>query len=161
MLEGEPPKDLQRVLHKTIKKVGEDTGDLSFNTAISQMMIFTNELFKVEENYRAIWEPFVRILTPYAPHMGEELWEKLGNPPPVSLAEWPAYDEELTKDEELEIVLQVNGKVRAKVMLPAGLSKEDLQEHALSHDRIQEWVAGKKVRKVVAVPDKLVNVVVG
>ena len=161
MLDEEPPKELLRVLHKTIKKVGEDTADLSFNTAISQMMIFTNELFKVEENYRALWEPFVRILTPYAPHMAEELWEKLGNPPPVSLADWPQYEEALTKDEELEIVLQVNGKVRAKVLLPAGLSREDLQEQALNHERIQEWVKGKEVRKVVAVPDKLVNVVVG
>ncbi|MFP4302419.1 MAG: leucine--tRNA ligase [Alkalispirochaetaceae bacterium] len=161
MLDTPPPKELLRVLHKTIKKVGKDTADLSFNTAISQMMIFTNELFKEEENYRSLWEPFVRILTPYAPHMAEELWEKLGNPPPVSLADWPRYDEELIKDEELEIVLQVNGKVRAKVMLPAGLSEDDLREHALGHDRIQEWVKGKEVRKVVAVPNKLVNVVVG
>ncbi|MFP4329896.1 MAG: leucine--tRNA ligase [Spirochaetaceae bacterium] len=161
ILDETPPEPLMRTLHKTIRKVGEDTAELSFNTAISQMMIFTNELFKIEENYRALWEPFVRILSPYAPHMAEELWEKLGNPPPVSLADWPVYEEELTKDEELQIVLQVNGKVRAKMTLPAGLDKHSLEEHAMAHEKIREWTEGKTVRKVIAVPDKLVNVVVG
>jgi len=158
--EGPPPEDILRLLHKTIKKVGHDTAELAFNTAISQMMILVNELFKHETMWRSVWQDFIRLLSPYAPHLAEELWEMFGNAPPVSLADWPEYDEELTKDEEVEIVLQVNGKIRARLEPAAGTDPEELKSLAAANERIAELLDGKQVVKVIAVPDKLVNYVV-
>mgnify|MGYP006279392075 CR=1 FL=1 len=160
LVETAPPDELVRLLHKTIRKVTEDTDALAFNTAIAQMMIFVNELFKVDVLHRALWEPFVLLLAPYAPHLGEELWAKLGHEPSVSQVSWPAYDPALTVDEEVTIVLQINGKVRSKTTVPAGTDRAELERIALANERIQEWVEGKEVVKVIAVPDKLVNVVI-
>ncbi len=151
--------ELEKLLHKTIKKVTNDTATLNFNTAISQMMIYSNELAKLENIPHAAWEPFVLLIAPYAPHLGEELWAKLGHEGSVSKAPWPAYREELTHDEEKEIVVQVNGKVRSKFIAPAGTSKEDLIEMAWRAEKIAEWLAGKEIVKVIAVQDKLVSFV--
>jgi leucyl-tRNA synthetase len=151
----------RKVLHQTIKKVSGDTSQLEFNTAIAQMMIFVNEMFKAETLHREIWEPFVLLVAPYAPHLGEELWSILGHSESLAYHPWPKWDEELCREEETEIVFQVNGKVRAKVLMPPGLDKEKLEARALEHERIKEWIDGKKVIKVIAVPDKLVNIVVG
>ena len=159
MFSDEPPAELTRLLHKTIKKVTEDTSGLEFNTAIAQMMTLTNELFKQEKLHLALWEPFVRLLSPYAPHIAEELWERLGNPPTVSLAEWPSYDEELTKDEVVEVVVQVNGKTRGKLQMAAGTPEQELIDQALALERVQHHIDGKTVLKTIAVPDKLVNIV--
>jgi leucyl-tRNA synthetase len=112
--------DLRRVLHKTIRKVGDDTGKLAFNTAISQMMILVNELYKRDDLPREVWETLIRLLSPYAPHLAEELWEMLGQQAPVSLAAWPAYDPALTVDDEHEVVAQVNGKIRARLTVCGG-----------------------------------------
>ncbi|KGE71842.1 leucine--tRNA ligase [Spirochaeta lutea] len=154
------PAELQKVLHKTIKKVGEDTANLDFNTAISQMMIFINEAFKTESLHRDAWEPFVLVLAPYAPHLAEELWERLGHTESLAYHPFPEYQEELTKDDQVTLVLQVNGKVRSKVEIAAGTPKEELEPLALAHERVQEYTTGKTVVKVITVPDKLVNVVV-
>ncbi|GAB6275468.1 MAG: leucine--tRNA ligase [Rectinema sp.] len=151
--------ELEKLLHKTVKKVTNDTATLNFNTAISQMMICSNELAKLESLPRAAWEPFVLLVAPYAPHLGEELWAKLGHEGSVSKAPWPAYREELTHDEEKEIVVQVNGKVRSKFIAPAGTSKDDLIEMAWRAEKIAEWLAGKEIVKVIAVQDKLVSFV--
>jgi leucyl-tRNA synthetase len=153
------PRELERLLHKTIRKVALDTEKLEFNTAISQMMIFVNELFKLETLPRKAWEPFVLLLGPYAPHLAEELWEKLKHPPSISLVPFPEWDEELAKDEEVTIVIQVNGKVRAKIQANAGLSEEELKTLALNQQRIQDLVNGKTPKKIITVPDKLVNIV--
>jgi len=160
LVDDEPPEALLRLLHKTIRKVTDDTGSLAFNTAIAQMMIFVNELFKVEKRYRGLWEPFVLLLAPYAPHLGEELWSQLGHEPSVSRASWPQYDPALTVDEEVEIVLQINGKVRSRMHAPAGTDKAELERLALENERIQEWTDAKEIVKVISVPDKLVNVVI-
>ncbi len=160
VVDDAPPGELVRLLHKTIKKVTEDTDSLAFNTAIAQMMIFVNELFKVETHHRALWEPFVLLLSPYAPHLGEELWTKLGHEPSVSSVDWPVYDPALTIDEEVTIVLQVNGKVRSRIRATAGSSPEDLERLAREDARIREWTDQKEVVKVISVPDKLVNIVV-
>jgi len=152
--------ELEKLLHKTIKKVTNDTDTLNFNTAISQMMIYSNELAKLESMPRAAWEPFVLLVAPYAPHLGEELWAKLGHEGSVSKVPWPAYREELTHDEEKEIVVQVNGKVRSKFAAPANTSKEQLIEMAKAAEKIADWLAGKEIVKVIAVPDKLVSFVV-
>jgi leucyl-tRNA synthetase len=155
-----PPNHLTKVLHKTIKKVTEDTGNLEFNTAIAQMMIYVNEVFKSETLYREIFEPFVLLLAPYAPHLAEELWEKLGHTPPVALERWPKWQEELTRDEEVTIVVQVNGKVRSKFQMPAETDQKELEQKALGIDRIRELISDKEVKKIITVPDKLVNIVV-
>jgi leucyl-tRNA synthetase len=153
------PRELERLLHKTIRKVALDTEKLEFNTAISQMMIFVNELFKLETLPRKAWEPFVLLLGPYAPHLAEELWGKLGHPPSISKVPIPEWNEELAKDEEVTIVIQVNGKVRAKIQANAGLSEEELKTLALNQQRIQDLVNGKTPKKIITVPDKLVNIV--
>jgi len=158
--EEEPTKEQLKLLHKTIKKVTEDTEQLEFNTAISQMMIFINEIFALERIPRRLWEPFVQLISPYAPHLGEELWERLGNKPSVSNTIWPFWEEELTKEEEVTVVIQVNGKVREKLDLPAGTEEERMKKMALESEKIQKWIDGKELVKVITVPDKLVNIVV-
>ncbi len=157
----QPPIELEKQLHKTIKKVTHDTAGLEFNTAIAQMMIFVNDLFKSEKLYRSLWEPFLLLLAPYAPHLTEELWEISGKAPTIANESWPTYDEALTIDDEITIIFQVNGKLRAKVEVQRGLDKAALEELALGHERIQEWISGKSIKRVIAVPDKLVNIVVG
>ena len=155
-----PPRELVRLLHKTIKKAAQDTANLEFNTAISQMMIFINELYKQETLFRRLWEPFVLILSPYAPHLGEELWEKLGKSSSVSTAAYPGWDETLTRDEVVTVVFQVNGKVRSKAELPADTTEEDMKKAAMASERIRSHIHGKTVEKIVTVPGKLVNIVV-
>ena len=161
----EPSAELLKLLHKTIKKVSGDTATLNFNTAISAMMIFVNELGKLESVPRAIWEPFVLLLAPYAPHLCEELWERLGSRagkprPSIARESWPAYDEALCADEEKEIVVQVNGKIRDRFLSAAGTTEKILEDTALSLPKVKEWMEGKTVAKVVVVKEKLVNIVV-
>ncbi len=151
---------LEKLLHKTIRKVTSDTATLNFNTAISQMMIYSNELARLENLPRAAWEPFVLLIAPYAPHLGEELWQKLGHTESVSKAAWPTWSEELARDDEKEIVVQINGKLRGKFTAPAGTDNNSLIEMARSADKVAEWLAGKEILKTIAVQDKLVNFVV-
>jgi leucyl-tRNA synthetase len=161
VVDHEPPVELRRVLHKTIKKVTHDTENLQFNTAIAQMMIFVNEVFKQDVLHRSLWEPFVLLMAPYAPHIAEEMWEKLGHGESLAYHAWPEWDEAFAKDEEVEIVVQVNGKIRARLTVPADTAEAELKEQALANERVQRYTEGKSVRKVVTVPNKLVNVVVG
>jgi leucyl-tRNA synthetase len=158
--DDQPPEALLRLFHKTLKKVGNDTENLEFNTAIAQMMIFINELYKEQKLYRGLWEPFVLILSPYAPHLAEELWEKLGNKPSLSGLPYPVWDEALTRDREVTVVFQVNGKVRAKAEFPAGTAGEALKKAALENERVREYTDGKTIVKTIVVPEKLVNIVV-
>ncbi|MFP4510377.1 MAG: leucine--tRNA ligase [Spirochaetaceae bacterium] len=161
LFDGDAPLPLTKLLHKTIRKVGDDTRNLDFNTAVSQMMIFVNELYKENGLYRSIWEPFLRILAPYAPHIAEELWERAGGTPPVSLAEWPSYDEALTTDETLTIVVQINGKVRADFQADRDASKEQLEAQARQLEKIRSYLEDAEVRRTIVVPNRLVNFVVG
>jgi leucyl-tRNA synthetase len=160
--DAEPRREHLKVLHQTIRKVGEDTSRLEFNTAIAQMMIFVNEIYAAETEPlpRRLWEPFVLVLAPYAPHLAEELWERLGKAPSVSRVSWPAHDPELAREQTITVVAQVNGKVRDRMELPAGTPREELEKRALALDRVRQFTDGKRVVKVIVVPDKLVNVVV-
>lgn len=157
--EDDPTKDQLKSLHKTIKKLTNDTSKLEFNTGISQMMIFVNENYKDEKVNRAIFEPFIKLLAPYTPHICEEIWEVLGHKTIIANEEWPIFDEELTKDDEVTIVVQVNGKLRAKLIMPAGISKVDMEKAAFADDNIKTHTDGKNIVKVIAVPGKLVNIV--
>ena len=152
--------ELDKLLNKTIKKVTEDTETLAFNTAISQMMVFVNELNKLDVIPKKAMEDLTLLLSPYTPHLAEELWEMLGHEPSVALVQWPEYDEAKTIDDEIEIVVQVNGKVRAKLQMPRDAEKDAMLEKAKSNEKIQGWIAGKTVVKEIVVPGKLVNIVV-
>ncbi|HFC9327304.1 leucine--tRNA ligase [Enterococcus lactis] len=150
---------LDKVYHQTVKKVTEDYENLHFNTAISQLMVFINEAYKVDALPYEYIEGFVQLLAPIAPHIGEELWSILGNEGGISYAPWPTYDEAALVEDEVEVVFQVNGKVRAKSNVPRDLGKDELEKVALANETVQEYIEGKTVRKVIAVPNKLVNIV--
>ncbi|HHM2608312.1 TPA: leucine--tRNA ligase [Staphylococcus aureus] len=152
-------KSLDKVYNQTVKKVTEDFETLGFNTAISQLMVFINECYKVDEVYKPYIEGFVKMLAPIAPHIGEELWSKLGHEEAITYQPWPTYDEALLVDDEVEIVVQVNGKLRAKIKIAKDTSKEEMQEIALSNDNVKASIEGKDIMKVIAVPQKLVNIV--
>lgn len=150
---------LDKVYHQTVKKMTEDYENLHFNTAISQLMVFINEAYKVDALPYEYIEGFVQLLAPIAPHIGEELWSILGNEGGISYAPWPTYDEAALVEDEVEVVFQVNGKVRAKSNVPRDLGKDELEKVALANETVQEYIEGKTVRKVIAVPNKLVNIV--
>jgi len=176
---------LTKVYNQTVKKVTEDFEDLRFNTAISQLMVFVNEANKADSLYYGYIEGFVQLLAPVAPHLGEELWAILGNKGGISYVAWPTYDESALVEDQVEVVLQINGRVRAKVQVPAALvedqvevvlqingrvrakvqvpakaTKEELEELAKNNPNIQEHLADKTIRKVIVVPNKIVNIVV-
>ncbi|NHM33115.1 leucine--tRNA ligase [Neobacillus terrae] len=157
--QNEKSSNLEKVYHQTVKKVTEDYEGLRFNTAISQMMVFINEAYKATTIPKEYMEGFVKMLSPLCPHVAEELWEKLGHSGTITYEAWPAFDEAKLIDKEIEIVLQVNGKVKAKVMVPADADKEALEKTAMEDERVKEQLEGKTIRKVITVPGKLVNIV--
>jgi leucyl-tRNA synthetase len=151
---------LLKLLHRTVKKVTDDTKTINFNTAISAMMIYSTELAKLPEIPRRLWEPLVLMISAYAPHLGEELWEKLGHGESVSFGKWPVYDERLTLDDEVTVVVQVNGKIRDKFTAAAGTEKDHLEKTAMALPGVRKWTEGHSVARIITVPDKLVNIVV-
>ncbi|MEC4890463.1 MAG: leucine--tRNA ligase [Nitrospira sp.] len=153
-----PSLEQQRLLHQTIKKVTEDIEELHFNTAIAQMMVFTNEMTKAEQRPRALLEPFVLLLSPFAPHVAEELWGILGHRPSVSQQPWPMFDPALTVSDRLTIPVQVNGKLRGKIDVAADVSREAIER--ASREVVAEWLQGKEPKKVIYVEKKLMNFVV-
>jgi len=157
----DPPTDDQlRELHRTVHKVTTDIESLSFNTAIARMMEFVNVFTPLDRRPRAVLEPFVTILAPFAPHLAEELWEVLGRPAPVSTAPWPTVVERWLRDDTVEVPVQVNGKLRGRVTVAADADPAALEAAAQADPRIAELLAGKQVVKVVAVPGRMVNFVV-
>lgn len=150
---------LSKVYNQTVKKVTEDYEQLHFNTAISQLMVFVNEAYKADALPYEYVEGFVQLLAPIAPHIGEELWSILGNDHGISYVPWPTYDESALVEDEIEVVFQVNGKVRAKAMVPADAEKAVLEQLAQENELVQEQLQGKTIRKVIVVPNKLVNIV--
>jgi leucyl-tRNA synthetase len=155
-----PDRDTLRKLHQTIQKVTDDLDGMRFNTAIAAMMEFTNYLTPLAVRPRSVLEPFVLLLSPFAPHLAEELWHALGGDQTLAYEPWPKFDPALTKADEIEVPVQINGKLRAKLTVPADIDDETLRQTALEDERVRELLAGKQVRKVIVVPKKLVNVVV-
>jgi len=154
------PIEIDKILHKTIKIVTEKLEALEFNTAISQMMILLNSLSKEEKLNKTLIKNFVQILHPFAPFVTEEMWSMLGEKPSILNSQWPSYDITKTIDDAVTVVFQVNGKLRAKCEVQKGLSKKQLIDIALENDRVKEFTAGKEIINKIAVPDKLVNIVV-
>lgn len=155
----EPTPALDKVYNQTVKKVTEDYETLGFNTAISQLMVFINDCYKQDKINKTYVEGFVTMLSPIAPHIGEELWQKLGHTETVTYAQWPTFDETKLVDDEVEIVIQVNGKVKLKKWIAKDMAKEAMEASALEEQEIKAAIEGKTVRKVIAVPNKLVNIV--
>lgn len=151
--------NLTKVYHQTVKKVTEDYEVMHFNTAISQLMVFVNEANKQEALPIEYMNGFVQLLAPIAPHIGEELWSRLGNEGSITYVSWPKYDEHHLVEDTLEIVIQINGKVRERMMVARDTSQKELEELALANETIQAQIEGKTIRKIIAVPNKLVNIV--
>jgi leucyl-tRNA synthetase len=157
----QPDRDTLRKLHQTIRKVTEDLDGMRFNTAISAMMSFSHDLQALEVRPRSVMETFVLLLSPFAPHIAEELWAALGHKNSLAYEPWPTYDEALTREDQVEIALQVNGKMRSKVTVPADADEAALRAAALADEKVRALIDGKQVRRVIVVPGRLVNVVVG
>ncbi len=158
---GPPPPELERLLHQTVRKVTEDIEGLRFNTAISQLMVLVNALTPLERRPRAVIEPLVLILSPFAPHLGEELWRRLGHPESLAHAEWPAWDPARVVEDSVTIAVQVNGKLRATLELPRDVAEAEVTRVALADERVRRHLDGADVRKAIFVPNKLLNLVVG
>jgi len=158
--ETAPDRDTLRKLHQTIQKVTDGLAGMRFNTAIAAMMEFVNHLTKLEVRPRSVLEPFVLILSPFAPHLAEELWQALGHANTLAYEAWPKYDPALTKADEIEVPVQVNGKIASKLTVPPDIDDETLRQAALQDPRVVAKIGGKPLRKVIVVPRKLVNIVV-
>jgi len=157
---SDAPKGMPQILHKTIKKVTEDIENFRFNTAISQMMIFINFVTKEQAMPKPAAEMFLKLLAPFAPHIAEELWEKLGNTETIGKSDWPNYIEELTIDDEIELVIQVNGKLRDKFNVSKDIAKDDAISQAKEREKVRNFLVGKEIVREIFVPGKLVNLVV-
>ncbi|MEW4526526.1 leucine--tRNA ligase [Maioricimonas sp. JC845] len=155
-----PTEEQERIVHKTIKAVTEDIEKLSFNTAISRMMEFTNAFSPMDPRPKSSMETLVLLLAPFAPHISEELWKVLGHDGTLAYAPWPQFDESKIAESEVEIPVQINGKVRAKLKVPADADREAMQKLAEADEAVQKHIAGKQVVKVIAVPGRMVNFVV-
>lgn len=151
--------DFEKTYHKTVAKVTEEFTHLRFNTGISQLMIFINEAYKQEELPKPWIEGFTKLLSPIAPHLAEELWSYLGHEGTITYEPWPVYDEQMLVEDEVEIVVQVNGKVKAKLLVAREADKAATEELAMDQPKIKEEIEGKTIRKIIVVPGKLVNVV--
>lgn len=152
---------LEKVYHQTVKKVTEDYEGIRFNTAISQMMVFINDAYKAPQIPVEYVKGFVQLLAPVAPHVAEELWEKLGGSETISYVAWPTFDESKLVENEIEMAIQFNGKVRTKMVVSKDFSKDELEKAVLQDEKVIEILDGKEIKKVIAIPGKLVNIVVG
>jgi len=153
-------KEQLKVLHKTIKKVTQDTEKLGFNTAIAAMMEFVNDAYKWENMPHEVATVYVQLLNPYAPHMAEELWERLGHPPSVTESEWPKWDEQYLVQDTVTVAVQVNGKVRATISVAPDADQAAVMEIAEADPNIIKWITGKEIKKKIYVPGKICNIVV-
>jgi leucyl-tRNA synthetase len=157
---GNEDKKTLKILHQTIKKVSEDIEDMKFNTAISQMMIFTNHCYKVKKVTRETAETFAIVLAPYAPHLAEELWALYGNEPAACQQPWPEVNESYLVENTFEYPVSFNGKMRFKLKLPVDMPKDEIEKAATEHENAQKWIEGKQIVKIIVVPKKIINVVV-
>ncbi|MEE2640347.1 MAG: leucine--tRNA ligase [Planctomycetota bacterium] len=158
--DAEPTDEQLRFLHKTIKAISQDTEKLGFNTAIARMMEFVNFFTTEDIRPRSVMEPFVLLIAPYAPHIAEELWRALGKDQSLAYEPWPPFDESLTRDASIEIPVQIKGKIKTRIQVPAGTDREELESLARQDETMQSLLAEAEIIKVIAVPDRMVNFVV-
>ena len=153
-------KDMEMAVHKAIMKVSDDYEKMKYNTAIATLMSLVNDFYKKGSVTKGEYRILIILLNPNAPHITEELWEKYGNTALLATTRWPDYDKAKTVDDEVEIAVQINGKIKDKITVSKDISKEDLESAAKEAERIKEQLSGKTVVKVICVPGKLVNIVV-
>ncbi|MFR4249670.1 MAG: leucine--tRNA ligase [Leuconostoc lactis] len=153
--------ELDKIYHQTVKKVTEDLENMRFNTAISQMMVFVNEAYKADSLFLDYMTGFVQLLAPFAPHLSEELWVRLGQEASISYVAWPTYDPAQLVEDTVEIIFQVNGKVRGKATVARDIDQDGMIAAAKADDNVQKFIADKTIRKVIVIPGKFVNIVVG
>jgi leucyl-tRNA synthetase len=158
--DGDADEATLRLLNQTIKKVGDDIENFSFNTAISAMMIFVNHLSRQSVRPKSVIEKFILILAPFAPHIAEELWQRLGHTSTLAYEPCPEYDKEVIKEKEIELAVQVNGKIRDKIVVSADLDEEQIKQKALACEKVIAAMAGRDARKIFVVKSRLVNIVV-
>ena len=159
-IKDEPNKNLEYIYHATVKKVTEDYESLNFNTAISQMMIFINAVYKETIFPKEYALNFLKILNPIAPHITEELWNLMGNNNTIAYESWPTYEEEKTINNRLEIGVQVNGKLRGTIQVEKDSPKEKLEELALNEENVKKHLIDKQIIKIIAIPNRIVNIVI-
>ncbi|GKV64759.1 MULTISPECIES: leucine--tRNA ligase [unclassified Sporosarcina] len=152
---------LEKVYNQTVKKVTEDFESMRNNTAISQMMVFINECYKADKLPKSYIEGFILLISPITPHLSEELWAKLGHTETAVYAQWPTYDETKLTDDTVEVAVQINGKIRAKITIAKDSTKEELEQAALENEDVKQWMDGKELKKIIAIPGRLVNIVAG
>ena len=157
---GKKNKELERLSHKTIKKIDEDLEDCKFNTIVSALMILANEFEKEEKIPLNHYSLFLILLFPFAPHVAEELWQKLGHKKSISLEKWPKPKPEFLKEEKISLIIQVNGKVRDKIEVKADISEKEAKKLTLEREKVKRWIEGKEIKKVIFVPGKLINIVI-
>ncbi|RCK77453.1 MAG: Leucyl-tRNA synthetase [Ignavibacteriae bacterium] len=150
----------ERILHQTIKKVTNDIETLNFNTAISQMMIFVNSFINLDVKPLSAMKIFIKILSPFAPHLAEEIWSRLGNSQSIVFEPWPEYDEEKTKEDMIEMVIQVSGKVRAKLQIPLDSTEDLVKDLAMKQESVKKYIEGKEITKIIFIKNKLLNIVI-
>lgn len=155
-----PSEQETRILNRTTKKVTEDIERLRFHTAISALMIFVNEVMKLKTRSKQILETFILLLSPFAPHLAEELWERCGHKTSLAYEPWPAYEERYLVETEVEIAVQVSGKIRIRLMVPKEISETELKQKVLADEHVRRWVNRKPIRKWIIVPGRLVNIIV-
>jgi len=160
LIDGDESKETLKVLHQTIKKVSDDIDDMKFNTAISQMMIFTNHCYKVKQVTRETAEAFAKVLAPFAPHLAEELWQIYGNNTAICQQNWPVFNKEFLIEDSFEYPVSFNGKMRFKLELPSNMAVPEIEKAALEHEMATKWIEGKQIVKIIVVPKKIINVVV-
>jgi len=148
-----------RLLHQTIRKVGGDVETFGFNTAISAMMILVNHLARLEIRPQSVIEPFILILSPFAPHIAEELWQRLDHPKSLAYEPWPQYDAELAREKQIELAVQVNGKLKDRIVVPAEADETRIREKALANEKVIAALAGRTPKKVIVIKSRLVNIV--
>jgi leucyl-tRNA synthetase len=153
-------KELERALHAAIKKVTTSVGDMRFNTAISEMMVFVNEATKAEAIPRPWFEAFVKILSPFAPHVCEELWQRLGHTASLAYEPWPAFDEAKLSRDTMKIGVQIGGKLRGEIEVPSDATEATILAAAKADEKIQPFVAGKAIKREIYIKGRLVNLVV-
>ncbi len=158
--DAEADETTLRLLHQTIKKVGDDIETFGFNTAISQMMIFVNHLSKQEVRPKSVVEKFILVLAPFAPHIAEELWERLGHTNTLTCEPWPEYDKDLIREKEVELVVQVNGKIKDRIVVSSDADEEQIKQKALASEKVKKALDGKEPRKIIVIKSRLVNIVI-
>jgi leucyl-tRNA synthetase len=156
---GGLPAEMVKILHQTTKKVTHDIENMSFNTAISQMMVFMNQAYQMPELNAEACETFIKLLYPFAPHIAEELWFLMGHTQTIAYELWPTYNDELTKENEFEMVIQINGKIRSKQMVSADISEDEMKTVSLADEKIKGYLEGNEVKKIIVVKKKLVNII--